>query len=44
MQITVRDARREELERDVWSFNQGAQAFYEAMGFQEYRRHMELQV
>ena len=39
MQITVRDARREP---DVWSFNRSAQAFYEAMGFQEYRRHMEL--
>ena len=39
MQITVRDARRE---LDVWSFNRGAQAFYEAAGFQEYRRHMEL--
>lgn len=42
MQITVRDARREEL--DVWSFNRSAQAFYEAAGFQEYRRHMELQL
>lgn len=42
MQITVRDARREEL--DVWSFNRGAQAFYEAADFQEYRRHMELRL
>lgn len=42
MQITVRGCDR--LELDVWSFNRGAQAFYEAMGFQEYRRHMELRL
>ena len=30
------------LELDVWSFNEDAQKFYEAVGFQAYRSHLEL--
>lgn len=32
------------IELDMWEFNQGALAFYEAVGFQTYRRYMELWV
>lgn len=32
------------IELDVWEFNRGATAFYEAAGFITYRRHMELNV
>ena len=32
------------IELDMWEFNQGALAFYENVGFQTYRRHMELWV
>ena len=40
-----RDARKRGLPRldlDMWSFNQGAMAFYEAAGFTPYRVYMEL--
>ncbi len=30
------------IELDMWEFNQGALAFYEAAGFRTYRRYMEL--
>ena len=30
------------VELDVWAFNEGALAFYEAAGFTTYRRYMEL--
>ena len=30
------------IELDAWAFNKGALAFYEAMGFETYRRFMEL--
>lgn len=30
------------LELDVWAFNEEAQKFYEAAGFQTYRNHLEL--
>lgn len=30
------------IELDVWAFNEDALAFYEAAGFETYRRHMEL--
>ena len=30
-----------ELELNMWEFNQGALAFYEAEGFETYRRYME---
>ena len=30
------------IELDVWAFNEGALAFYEASGFTTYRRYMEL--
>ena len=30
------------IELDVWGFNRGALAFYEAAGFRTYRRYMEL--
>ena len=32
------------IELDMWEFNQGALAFYENVGFQTYRRYMELWV
>ena len=38
------DARRHGLARielDVWAFNEGAQAFYEELGFSPYRIYME---
>lgn len=41
------DARRRGLPRldlDVWAFNEGALAFYEAAGFKPYRIYMELEV
>ena len=40
-----RDARArgfDRVELDVWAFNDGALAFYEAAGFSCYRRYMEL--
>lgn len=30
------------IELDMWSFNRGALAFYEGLGFRTYRRYMEL--
>ena len=30
------------LELDMWAFNEGAQDFYEAVGFKVYRKYMEL--
>lgn len=30
------------IELDMWEFNQGAMRFYEQVGFQTYRRYMEL--
>ncbi len=42
----IRDYGRKEgfrrLELNMWSFNRGALAFYEAAGFQTYRRYMEM--
>lgn len=35
-----RGIRRVEL--NMWEFNEGALAFYEAVGFRTYRRYMEL--
>ena len=32
------------LELNMWEFNQGALEFYEAAGFQTYRRYMELKL
>lgn len=32
------------LELDVWTFNDGAMKFYESLGFQTYRRYMELKI
>lgn len=32
------------IELDMWEFNQGTLAFYENVGFQTYRRYMELWV
>lgn len=29
------------IELDMWEFNEGAQQFYEAVGFRTYRRYME---
>lgn len=31
------------LELNMWEFNEGALAFYEAVGFKTYRRYMELE-
>ncbi len=39
------DARRRGIHRielNMWEFNEGALAFYEAVGFRTYRRYMEL--
>lgn len=30
------------IELDVWEFNENARAFYEAVGFQTYRRYLEM--
>ena len=42
----IRDYAREEgfhrIELNMWEFNQGALAFYEAAGFSTYRRYMEM--
>lgn len=41
------DAKAKGLDRvelDMWEFNQGALAFYEAAGFTTYRRYMEMEV
>ena len=42
----IRDYAREEgfhrIELNMWEFNQGALAFYEAAGFTTYRRYMEM--
>ena len=32
------------IELNMWEFNQGALAFYEAAGFETYRRYMELKL
>lgn len=32
------------IELNMWEFNRGALAFYEAAGFQTYRRYMEMQL
>ena len=32
------------LELNMWEFNQGALAFYEAAGFTTYRRYMEIKL
>ncbi len=32
------------IELDMWTFNESALAFYEAVGFKTYRRYMELDV
>ena len=42
-----RDAKAKGLSRvelDVWEFNEGARAFYEAAGFKVYRRFLEMDV
>lgn len=42
-----KDARERGFKRidlDMWSFNEGALAFYEAVGFSTYRRYMEMEV
>ncbi len=42
-----RDARERGFRRidlDMWTFNEGALAFYEAAGFTTYRRYMEMEV
>ena len=44
MKKDARDKGFERLELDVWAFNEGALAFYEAAGFSTYRRYMEMEV
>lgn len=34
----------DKIELDVWEFNQSAERFYDAIGFQTYRRYMELDI
>lgn len=34
----------ERVELNMWEFNEGALAFYEAVGFKTYRRYMEMDV
>ena len=42
----IRDWAKEQgfsrLELNMWTFNRGALAFYEAVGFSTYRRYMEI--
>ena len=42
----IRDWAKEQgfgrLELNMWTFNRGALAFYEAAGFETYRRYMEM--
>ena len=44
----IREYAKEEgfgrIELNMWEFNQDALAFYEAVGFNTYRRYMELEV
>ena len=44
----VRDWAKEQgfhrLELNMWEFNEGALAFYEALGFTTYRRYMEIMI
>ena len=47
MDYMKRDARArgfDRVELDVWAFNEGALAFYEAAGFRTYRRYMEMDI
>ena len=32
------------VELNMWEFNEGARAFYEAVGFNTYRRYMEMEI
>ena len=44
LEFAREDARRRGLnkvELDVWTFNQGAVEFYEAIGFRTFRQYME---
>lgn len=44
----IRDYAREQgfrrIELNMWEFNEGALAFYESVGFQTYRRYMEMMI
>lgn len=40
----AREKNFDRIELDVWEFNESAELFYEKMGFQTYRRYMELDV
>ena len=43
--MNIRLAREDELDRielNMWEFNAPALAFYEAAGFETYRRYMEM--
>ena len=44
----IRDYAKEKgfnrLELNMWEFNRGALAFYEAAGFRTYRRYMEMKL
>lgn len=40
----AKDKGFDRMELDMWEFNAGALAFYEAAGFSTYRRYMELDV
>lgn len=45
IQFIKSDAKRrgmDKIELNMWEFNEGALAFYEAVGFKTYRRYMEL--
>lgn len=44
MRQDARERGFEKLELDMWEFNTGALAFYEAAGFTTYRRYMELKL
>lgn len=40
----ARDRGFDRLELNMWEFNQGALEFYEALGFETYRRYMEIKL
>lgn len=44
MKTAAKEKGLDKIELDMWEFNKGALAFYEAAGFRTYRRYMEMDV
>lgn len=40
----AKDKGFQKLELNMWEFNEGALKFYESVGFETYRRYMEIQL